>query len=144
MNNTGDPTLDNLLTWLTNGGSLTSPGAVIGLAFVVNTILIPLLERAAVHFGWNLAGPVKTQAVYAIGVVLVAVVGLATKTATTFAETFLLGAAVANVAMGIHATRTVAVKAAQATADMAQLQAAMPVPRIQADVLQPASMYRPE
>lgn len=108
---TGDPNIDGLIGWLTNGGTLSSPGALIGLSFVIHSIIMPVSQFVAGWFKWKLSGPVETQFVYVSSTVLVLVVGLATHTAKSLQESVVYGIMIANIAMGIHATRTTATDA---------------------------------
>lgn len=114
MITTGSPSVDGLVAWLTNGGSLSSPGAAIGLAFIIHSFVVPTLEQLATHFNWGLSGPNKTYAVYLASIVLVMIVGLVSQSTSSFADSVALGVMVAQVSMGIHATKTTAANATKA------------------------------
>lgn len=128
-----DPT--QIISWLTSGGSLNSPSAIGALALLVHLFVIPLIQKIAAYYKYDLNGQNQMFAVYAVSGVLCGIIGYITKTAHNLNETFGYGALVANAAMGIHATRQQLGMAASALtlqraqqADAAQTKAAMPIP----------------
>lgn len=127
---TGNPALDGLIEWLTGGGKLSSPGASIALAFIVQSFIIPILETLATRFRWTLTGPTKNYTVFVASILLVMLVGLVTRSAMTFGDSIAFGIVVATAAMGIHSTKETASKAARAAQDLKQIKVAMPSPEV--------------
>lgn len=111
---TGDPTIDGLVSWLTNGGSLASPGAVLGLGILVKVILIPLLARICIRFNITFSGPNKLHAVTLVGVAVAFLINLVSHAHLHFGDVAILGVQIGATAVGIHegmATLTDASKA---------------------------------
>lgn len=124
-----------VIQWITSGGNLNSPQAIGALALLVHLFIIPLIQKAAAYYKYNLDGQNQMFTVYMASGILCAIIGFVTKNAHNLNETFGYGALVANAAMGIHATRTQIALAStallekrMAQADDVQTKAAMPSP----------------
>ena len=99
---TGDPTIDGIINWITNGGSLQSPGAILVIGTIIKVALIPLITRACVKFNINFTGPNKLHGVIGCGFLVVAAINLVTRQHLSLGDTFLMGVQAGIAAIGIH------------------------------------------
>jgi hypothetical protein len=99
---TGDPTIDGIIAWLTSGGKLTSPGAILGIGTVIKTGLVPIIARICARFNINFSGPNKLHAVIGCGCGIVGIISFATHQHMTLGDVVLLGTEAGVAAVGIH------------------------------------------
>lgn len=125
---TGDPSIDGLLTWVTSGGNLTSPGAIIGLGAIIKLVIIPLLASIAQWFNFPFTGPNRLHGVIGAGWALVGAISVVTRQHMSLGDVMLLGSQAALVAIGIHEGVSTLSDATQAKADQDQVAAALALP----------------
>lgn len=105
---TGEPTLDSILTWVTSGGTLSSPGATLALATIVSAVIIPTLTKLASKFNWSVSGIKKTYVVYGASLFVVMVVGVCTHAVKNLNDAVPMAVTVSMAAMGLHANKKAA------------------------------------
>lgn len=99
---TGDPIIDGILPWLTSGGKLTSPGAILGIGMVIKLFCIPVVSRICTRFNINFTGPNKLHAVVGCGVLIVAIISIANHQHMSLGDVVLMGTEAGVAAVGIH------------------------------------------
>jgi len=117
---TGDPSFDGLMNWLTSGGSLQSPGAILGLGALIKLGVIPLLTAVANRWNWKFTGATKLHIVFLSGAATAIAVGYITKSHLTVGDTIMLGGQAALTAIGIHETVATTKKATAAMAPLVE------------------------
>lgn len=122
---TGDPTTDGILNWLTNGGSLSSPGAIIFLGALVKLILVPLAARVCLRFNINFSGPTKLQAVIALSTAVAFVANLLYSAHLHLGDVVLMGVHIALAAVGLHEGVATISGASKAQDDLDSFKAAL-------------------
>jgi hypothetical protein len=99
---TGDPTIDSLLTWMSNGGKLQSTGAILAIGMAIKSVCIPIICRISKRFSLKFSGANKLHAVGACGILIVGVINLVTRQHLTFSDVVVMGVQAGVVAVGIH------------------------------------------
>lgn len=120
---TGDPLIDSLMSFLTNGGKLQSAGAILALGTAIKSVAIPLADRIAQRFSLNFSGPNKLHFVVGVGVVTVGAISFFTQQGMSLGDVVLMGTEVGVAAVGIHesvSTIKSASKASKAAQETAQ------------------------
>lgn len=101
---TGDPTIDAILAWLTDGGKLTSAVAAAGIAAIVRWILLPLAASIMLKVGKPLSAQSKVYLAYVFSVFVAIIAGLFDKSGTSMTVALAVGLAAGAMAIGIHQT----------------------------------------
>lgn len=101
---TGDPTMDGFLTWINEGGKLTSVSAVASLAAALRYVAIPGIDLIARKYGSVLNGSRKIIAIHAAGIFLAVLIDFLTHSTATISQAAVLGFVASNTAIGFHQT----------------------------------------
>lgn len=104
MTLTGNPAIDAILMWLTDGGKLTSTMAAGAIAAIVRWGLIPLAKAIMAKKGKPLSAPSTVYLAYVFSVFVAILVSLVDKSGVTITTAITVGFAAGALAIGIHQT----------------------------------------
>lgn len=107
---TGDPTLDAIIAWLTDGGKLTSTAAAFAIAAIVRWILLPVAKTIMTKLGKELSEQSKVYLAYAFSVIVAIIVGMFDKSGVSMSLALAVGLAAGAMSIGIHQTGKVPTK----------------------------------
>jgi len=101
---TGDPTIDAMIAWLTDGGKLTSTAAAFGIAAIVRWVLLPMAKTIMIKLGKTLTEQSKVYLAYALSIFVAIIVGLFDKSGVSMTVALAVGLAAGAMSIGIHQT----------------------------------------
>lgn len=120
-----DTNIQPLIDWLTQGGTLNSAGAAVGLAVIVRFILVPMAKYLLSFRGIELSSVQTIKAAYVCGVLCAVAVGLATQDSRGISAMIAIGLTSGAIAIGMNETGTQSAKAAAALEDAKQFDTLM-------------------